>query len=317
MSSAPPKEKILEFIRINGPIIPIQIKKALGGELLFIGAVLSELSSQGKVKTTHLKLGGTPFYYLPGQEAMLVKLVKYLNEKDQRTANRLMQEKVLSEKELSPLERVSLQSIKDFAIPIRANEEIFWKWFLVRDEEAELIIRKKLGLKGGEKEKRKEGEKERKTIEEPKEELKIEDKKEMIKEKEEIEEKHEEKGLKYEKEEKLKDNKKRRLTKEEVLNLTKEYLKEKNAEIKEVLSITNSVIDMIVSINTSLGKTLYYCRARFKKNISEGDLASALIVSSSKKLPLLFIAFGKLSKKAKEFCSRELKGAIVVEALKH
>jgi len=316
MGSAPPKEKILEFIRINGPIIPIQIKKALGGELLFIGAVLSELSSQGKVKTTHLKLGGTPFYYLPGQEAMLVKLVKYLNEKDQRTANRLMQEKVLSEKEVSPLERVSLQSIKDFAIPIKANEEIFWKWFLVRNEEAELIIRKKLGLKGVEKDKEKEGENE-KEVEEPKEELKGADKKEMIKEKEEIREKHEEKGLKYEKEEKLKGNKKKRLTKEEVLNLTKEYLKEKNAEIKEVLSITNSVIDLIVSINTTLGKTLYYCRARFKKNISEGDLASALIVSSSKKLPLLFIAFGKLSKKAKEFCSKELKGAIVVEALKH
>jgi len=293
MPSTPPKEKVLEFVKMYGPTIPLQIKKALGGELLFIGAVLSELSSSGKIKSTYLKYGGTPFYYYPGQEHRLVGLIKYMNEKDQRTALLLKEKKILRDSELTPLQRVSIRTLKDFAIPIMieiaGREELFWKWYLTSDDEALRIIKERLGIR---------------IKEEEGGETRVEER---------VGEERVEKKERREVEKKVVKTRAKRLKKEELIMLARRILEERKARILDVLSTKPSEADFIVELPTSMGNARYFCRIKAKKTINDGDLASAFLIANSKKMPLLFIALGNITKKARELARKEFPGAVIVE----
>ncbi|MBS3119074.1 hypothetical protein J4417_05370 [Candidatus Woesearchaeota archaeon] len=92
------QDKIINLIRLKGPSIPRQIAQAIGSDLLFSSAHLSDLVSQGKLVVSHMKLDSTPLYYIPGQEAMLYNYLNCLNEKDRRTAEMLKEKGVLRDR---------------------------------------------------------------------------------------------------------------------------------------------------------------------------------------------------------------------------
>ena len=58
---------------------------------------------------------------------------------------------------------------------------------------------------------------------------------------------------------------------------------------------------------SAVGSLIYYCKARSKKRISDSDLSSAFVQGQLKKLPVLFLTKGELTKKAKEMLSKEFK----------
>ena len=64
-------DRALQTMRINGPVIPSKVAKAIGKDIIMASAILSELSSSNKVRISKLKVGGSPVYYLPGQESRL------------------------------------------------------------------------------------------------------------------------------------------------------------------------------------------------------------------------------------------------------
>jgi hypothetical protein len=140
-----PKEKVLEILK-QGPTIPSKISRQLSSDTVLIGAILSTLINQGTVRVSTLKIGGTPVYYLPEQEPRLEEYMQYLNDKDQKTARLLKDCAVLQDNTQDPLVRVSLRAIKDFARQIElennGSKELFWRYFLVQKEEAELLVRK-------------------------------------------------------------------------------------------------------------------------------------------------------------------------------
>ena len=72
-------EKIINILRIRGPSLPIQIAKELSMNSLFISAFLSELADSKRIKVSSLKVGGSPLYYLIGQEEKLENFYKYLH----------------------------------------------------------------------------------------------------------------------------------------------------------------------------------------------------------------------------------------------
>ena len=76
--------RILEMVKQNGPLLPIQIVKDLGGTAVtntfFIGAMLSELVGSKQIKISNIKVGSSPLYYAHGQEHKLQEYSKYLNE---------------------------------------------------------------------------------------------------------------------------------------------------------------------------------------------------------------------------------------------
>ena len=125
------RDRVLGMMRVQGPLLPMHVAKEMRTNILMGSAMLSELSSKGAVKVSHIKVGGSPLYYLPGQEAMLLKFVNNLNEKDRQTLENLQQQKVLRDNVLDALTRVSLRSLQDFALPLNVTHdgatELFWK----------------------------------------------------------------------------------------------------------------------------------------------------------------------------------------------
>ena len=143
------QDKILYFLKVVGPTIPSKVAKNIGTEILLASAHLSDLSAQGKVKISSLKIGGTPLYYLAGQEEQLYHFAAgNLNPKDFQVLEILKQQKILREGSLDLLSRVALRSLKDFAIPLHVtvsgNRELFWKWHLLSDDEAASNIKQML-----------------------------------------------------------------------------------------------------------------------------------------------------------------------------
>src|SRR3989344_7962979 len=112
------REKIIAFIKIRGPVLPVQVSKEIKLDILMSSAYLSELVSNKKLKISYLKIGGSPLYYAQGQEAKLQNFTSNLHEKEKRIYELLSQKKILRDNELEPLSRATIRQIKDFAVPL-------------------------------------------------------------------------------------------------------------------------------------------------------------------------------------------------------
>ncbi len=141
------QDQILDFLKVTGPTTPTRVAKIIRSDIIIGSAHLSDLASQGKVRISNLKIGGSPLYYLPGQEAQLYQFASSnLNPKDFAVLERLKNEEVLREAELDLLAKVALRSLKDFAVPLQVRTpdraELFWKWYLLPDDATNQLVRK-------------------------------------------------------------------------------------------------------------------------------------------------------------------------------
>ena len=138
------KERIVSTIRFKGPSLPVQIARAVNLEPLFASAFLSELYSEKKLRITNMKVGSSPLYYIQGQEPQLEKFTQYLNQKEKEAFELLKNSKILDDELQSPVIRVALRAIKDFASPVKARvngvEKLFWRYYLVPDTDLSTLI---------------------------------------------------------------------------------------------------------------------------------------------------------------------------------
>lgn len=141
-------QKILEIIRSKGPIIPSQIAKETKESLLFSSARLAELLSSKHLKISHIKIGGSPLYYLAGQESRLQEFSTYLKGPEKDAFMLLQQQQIIDETAQEPVVRVALRNMKDFAIPLEViynnEKKIFWKWYLLSSDAVQEKIRQHL-----------------------------------------------------------------------------------------------------------------------------------------------------------------------------
>jgi hypothetical protein len=300
------REKLLQTIKIKGPVIPAQIKDVINKDILVASAMLSELASNSLLKVSSLKIGGSPLYYVPGQENRLQSFASKLNEKDKRTYDLLKEKRVLRDKGLDPLTRVSLRQIKDFAKPLEVSsgeeKEIFWKWYLAPDEEVNTLIKKIVGIK----EEVPKPEIKKQGIEPIKPELVEKPKQEIIERKEELIKK----APKAPKP--LKPKRFVEVAKADFSRKVHNYFKRKNIEVLEQEVVRkNTDIDFIILLPTAVGSVKYYCKAKSKKRPSDADLASAFVQGQQKKLPVLFLTLGDLTKRAKEMLNKEFKSITI------
>ena len=314
------QEKIIQFIKIRGPVLPVDVAKHINSNILIASANLSELSSNGRVKISNVKIGGSPLYYVPGQEAQLQRFAENLNEKDKRAYELLLQKKVLRDNELEPLMRVTLRSIKDYAVPLqvnfKGNSEIFWKWYLLTAKEAEDMIRTM--LKEPDESDKDSGEVQKKIEEEKKEEPeKAEDGRVEKKKEPEIKEarkKPEEAQRKIvEKPVETKAVKKEKISHDEFIEQSMGYFNKNKIIVLGKEPVRKGEIDFIVQIPSAVGNLEYYCKARKKKTINDSDLASAFVRGQLRKLPVLFLTDGELTKRAKEMLQKDFKGMSVMK----
>ena len=319
------REKILGLMKIKGPLLPAAVAKELGTNILLASAMLAELSDKGFVKISSLKVGGSPLYYLPDQKEMLQNFFSSLNEKDRRAAELLRDSKLLRDNEQDPLTRVSLRSIKDFAHPLEVTlgemRELFWKWMLLPDSEAEVLIREQLGQpkleqmpKVGEQSEPTRQRAERAGVVEPKAETKIEQKREQTKLVEAPKTEPEPRKLKQEvqKETKQPREAKSKSATGEFSSMIAEFFGENRIKIIEEKCVKKSYdYDFVIQMESPVGSLVYYCKAKSKKTVGDADLAAAFVQGQLRKLPTLFLSTGTLSKKAKEMLGKEFKGMVV------
>ena len=73
------KEKILEVVKLGGPVLPVEIVSKTGGDSLVANAYLSDLVDDGQLKKSDERVGAVNLYFIEGQED---QVKKRLNELD-------------------------------------------------------------------------------------------------------------------------------------------------------------------------------------------------------------------------------------------
>jgi len=319
------RDEVLRVVRTRGPIIPNELKKALSqGDTILLGAILSELASKGLVKISKTKLGGSPFYYDPAQPGALEKIGQHLNEKDRRTLALLKERKVLKDTAHEALIRVSLRAIKDFAVPLRVNapdgEQLWWKYYLVSDAEAEQLIKRALGMAD-------EPTVEPATPEAPQQPARwgIEPHTEGGKALTPTPRPTETSSVPEQKKETRKEAKQIKVEEEQAplqpgeiddpfYKKVRSYFDRQSITVKEQKLIRKkSELEFIILLPTPVGNVEYFCKAKAKKKSNGGDLAAAKLQGNAKNLPVLYLTTGEVTKKAKEKLASEFKGLVVKE----
>jgi len=287
------KEKILTFIKNNGPSLPIQVAKAASIEPLFASAFLSELYREGKILMSHMKIGSSSLYLLREQEAMLESFFEHLNPREKEAFLILKNEKVLKDSSLTPVIRVALRAIPDFAIKFVFNEEgkeeIFWRYFLISEEDAKKILSEKININ------------QKKEVSpilgeiEKKENIVIEKEADNVIKLEEttIKDKHE--RIK-----KIRKSKEKLIEETDLSKKIKDYAIKRNIQIKDFAFLSKKEIKAKILVDTPLGQQEYVLVAKDKKKISDADIALAFQLAQTEKTPLILISPGKLDKKAEE-----------------
>lgn len=300
------KNKIFSYVKRFGPVLPVKISKEIGSNTIFAGAILSQLISEKQILISSSKVGGSPLYYVSGQEEKLQILSEYMNEKENKAFHLLKQSKILRDKILEPWQRVALREIKDFAFMLKViddnkNEEIFWKWYLIPDNEAELLVKGIIEYKEQVKE---EIVKEQivEKINEQKPEVQSlisETKEELIKpvteaKKGKLEEKSKEIRLK-------KVEKKKEIS---FRNNIDNYFARKNISFIEQNVKKNNEYDFVCNVPSHVGDVRFFVKVKSKKKISDSDLLLAHSQARLKGLPLLYLSNGELNKKGKDYLNK-------------
>lgn len=275
------KEGIIHHISTNGPSLPASIASQLKVPLLFISAFLSELYREEKLMMSHMKIGTSSLYLLPGQEKDLEKFIQHLNQREREALSILRSKKILKDSELSPVHRVAIREIKDFALPVQKNNELTWEYAFA-DKTQEVEIKKEI----------------------------LEEKKVEIKEN--IEEKLKEDNNEI-KIKKTKPKKVQKIVEPFSLSLSNAELNTPlSDEVKLFLEKNNYLIQNLVkadkkecifkaSINGPHGEQSYLVHACNKKKLKEEELTSILKDAHNQRLLALVLARAEPDKKTLSF----------------
>ncbi len=258
------KEKIISILRRNGPGLPVHIAREIESSALFTSAFLSELASERRIKISNMKVGNSPLYYLPGQEQLLEKFSHYLKSKEKEAFTLLKEKKIIKDSEQDPAIRMALREIKDFAVPFKKNEEIFWRYFTIPITEF-------------------------KIAEKP---IKIEKKKA-----EKTLDIFETSGKK----ERIKRTPKKKISKtsqkeSNFFNKVKGSLSEKSIELIDIISFSKN--ESILRVKDTEGEKIVV--AYNKKRISDNDIIKAAKKSAEFNLPYMILSLGEPLKKVRE-----------------
>ncbi|MEA3248680.1 MAG: hypothetical protein U9Q73_03175 [Nanoarchaeota archaeon] len=266
------KSKIISFIESNGPTLPVRIAKAIDMDPVFASAILSELLNTKQIKMSHMKIGSSSLYILPGQEQKLEDNTENLKPIEKEAYLKLKERKILTHEDEEPAIRVALQNIKDFAIPFKFQEKIMWKYAFTPDEEIKNILTP------------------RREEPEPKK-IKIEN---ILQTK--PEEKKREKITPTLKVYSKIDNSPNKNTpndteepKPEFLDEIKKFLRNKNIKFLEEIQSERKEIVAKVSIESKLGDINFLLIAKNKQSTSKEEINAAIQRAIYNKMPCLLV----------------------------
>lgn len=258
------KNKIISFLKIAGPSLPIRIAKTIEMEPVFTSAILSELLDSKQIATSHMRVGASPLYFLPYQKQKLEEHIENLKPIEKDAYTKLKEKIIIKDEDEEPAIRVALRSLRDFATPFKFKEKIFWKYaFSTNEEMQKLLIPQE------------EESKKTEASEIPKTEEKTKEGQEKIPEK----------------------FKKEKPTKNKTfLEEIKEFLEQKKIKIISTEEVDKRKVILKIEINSKL--VLLF--AFNKKRIDEQEIRNCYKKANSLKLPYQIIIRGNPTKKMEE-----------------
>src|SRR3989344_3704595 len=295
--------KILRFLSEQGPSLPMVIAKRIGISSLFASAFLSELVGERKVRISNLKVGGSPLYYLEGQEERLGEFSEYLHPKELEIFLLLKKSGVLRDSDQDAAGRVALRSLKDFAVGFTNDDEIYWKYIGLTDETVRqlfappapavvvapiAVVEKVSGVNEAEPLAVGESVVIQEIVQKK---VRSSSAKKVVPQK--LEQVTFENTLVYDEQKK---EKPRSVFVEKIVKV----ISEKGITIIEELAHKTKEYTCIVEIRSELGPIKFLTQAKDKKTISESDLRKLLSEGQKIPLPVLVLYTGEISKKGKE-----------------
>jgi hypothetical protein len=256
------KERIISILKRRGPSLPVHIAKEINVSILFASAFLSELISEQSIKMSHMRVGSSPIYFIQGQETRLENFYQHLKSREKDAYILLKQKKILKDIEQEPAIRVALRAIKDFSIPFKKDEQIFWRFFTIPESD----FKRKEPIK-----------KEITPFPKPKKELNIFDKKEPKPQK--------------------KKTKKPPKANEIFFTKVKEFLSQKEVEISGIESFSRNTLLLKIKIQEKEKLLVAYN----KKRITETDIIKAHNKALELNLTYIVLSLGEPSKKLNNF----------------
>ncbi len=268
--------KIVRFLAENGPSHPIQIGKVLGKDSFMTSAILSEVLGRKGVKRSQKNVGNTPIYYLEGQEDRMMKVVEdSLNLIEVKILKSFKERKVVADDDLSVQEKFVLNNLKDFVVPlhVKAGDREMTIWKLVgvnNDRVAELFNSR--------------------AVREPKREVavpKVEGRESVFGEKKLVEGERVPKDV------------------GEFEAQVKRKIAEMGGKILEMEVVRKgSEMNLVVRFHQPFERRCFI-KARGKKRIAKSDLSMAHTEGADRKMPVVLLTYGNLSKKNAEYAKKK------------
>lgn len=282
------KEKIVDFIRENGPTLPVQIVSKTGGNSFVASAYLSDLVDKKEILQSEERVGSVPLYYLAGQEDLLKKKIGELNA-GVKTARSFQKKPVDETPELE-------SKRKDFDRRLKQIEE---------EESRRQEVKKKSALE-------KARELIKKTVELPKPKVEIPSPKiEVPKPKTEIPKPIERPRV-------AKPKVVEKVEEVDELSFSKralEFLERLNVDVLQSDKLTDISGECVVQAPSSVGPLKFYVKIWGKKRLNKSDIAESYALALEKKMPVIILTNGTVAKTAKKYL-KEVGGFVRVRALK-
>ena len=274
------KEKIVEFIRENGPTLPVQIVSKTGGNSFVASAYLSDLVDKKEILQSEERVGSVPLYYLKGQEDLLKKKIDDLNL-SVKTARSFQKKKVVETPELE-----SKRKDFDRRLKMIEDEETHREEKKSALEKARELIKKTV---------------ERPKLEVPKPKLDIP---EPVEKPKNVEPRRVERPKAVEKFEELSFSKR-----------ALEFLEKLNVDILKSDKLTANSGAFIVRAPSSVGPLKFYVKIWGKKRLNKSDVAESYALALEKKMPVIILTNGTVAKTTRKYL-KEIGGFVRVRALK-
>lgn len=283
-------DKAYEIVK-QGPVLPVEVASKLGVDSFLANAYLSQLIDANKIKASKERVGNAFVYFLPGNESAADSRVQNLLKPTQKTA-RMFASSVpvgaeVEQKRQAFAER--LQEIEKKEAIQRAQPKPEVKLVSIAEKvKQEFLDRFRPAIT---EQLARQDAKSASVLVQPA--AKVQDERKIAEQ------------MMQEVEKKVKDVKEIKEVKADsgkLVENTLAFLVGGHADIiSKELKKKGKEADIVAYIPSPIGNLKYLIVVRDKKTVSEADLSLAFTEGQSKKLPVLFITGGKLTKTAENY----------------
>ncbi|MBD3312546.1 hypothetical protein GF352_03795 [archaeon] len=108
-------DKVVSFIKDNGPSLPVEIGKSIGYNSFITKAILLELINKELIRKSKRAIGGSLLYYVKGQgDLMRKRLYEDLGIPEKKVLDKIKEEGEVMISDLTPHERAFIKGLIDF-----------------------------------------------------------------------------------------------------------------------------------------------------------------------------------------------------------